>query len=966
MSVTSLSVRVALALSLGSLTPALLAQEQLTREISFVRALAKEMRFIELAKSQVDALASEYRGAGDQDKIAQLAVEVAYYGARAKNDRTQQRALFKEAVEKSKELIERSNDEEVRLNATSTLANASQDFGQFLIEELEIARSEDPEKVSEIAEETAQVLRAGIDACKKVKEALSSQRDDEQKEIDYYLMWMKQAVLTREQARADKENRSVLVERAIEELTELVLDAGEETAIGLRGLFEIAQCYEVAGEIDEAVTYYTDTIDQIITTLNDADEGKLSINGEMLGFLFDMMQEVYVRAGETMAKAGAEGTAELFASFRENVAKFGEEGLDVFEVVSPSYGHLMLLAEAKFNAETGEPDKVQAGLAMAKKINDEHPADYVGVKAKAVLRDILALQQDLVSGALLFEVGKGELQNKNYEAAIKQLRKALPAMNTEEQKQFGLESYKLLGRAYGLTDRNLEAIYALAEGLQRFGVKEENARTDEQKQMAEVSSDVADTLDRTITLHKRQTKEDAFFTSFWAQNVELAAEYSSGGMNKLAFKEGNKLFGDKQYAEAAAKYQAITPEFLYYEVAKVRQARALAATGDYAGSRKAIAEYRKYVDETELNARASGKQQVRKAALASAAFNDVQMAYYEARGNSDFNLERDLAKYPAAIEMIQKFMTNFASDGEEYVPVVLAYLGRLHVDTGKMADAEAAYAQLKGIDKPAAARLATEIFKTYQDQVELMTKELDKAIAENKPDNELGAIRADIVEERKRLTALGMDYIKNSPQPQLAILVATMQAYEQLKDWSKVDEVAKTTLKLYGDLTEDQPKRVVDQLVRPMVGEALLQQQRFQEAYDMLVAAEKANPTQWELKRQIARALGGWFEVNDLGVGITVPGLDRPVEAYMKYYGDREGSYRIWATRPEVKPYSLEWYRFMWESFWFAKRAGLKNGQYKETADKFYRKARSTDDFASLKRHGEEGLELYRYFQANR
>jgi hypothetical protein len=92
-----------LVLVLGSLAPALFAQQQrLDREIGFVRALAREMRFIELAKEEADRLASEFRGAGDQDKIAQLAVEVAYYGARSRGDRTQQRQLFKEAIGRSK------------------------------------------------------------------------------------------------------------------------------------------------------------------------------------------------------------------------------------------------------------------------------------------------------------------------------------------------------------------------------------------------------------------------------------------------------------------------------------------------------------------------------------------------------------------------------------------------------------------------------------------------------------------------------------------------------------------------------------------------------------------------------------------------------------------------------------------------------------------------------------------------
>ncbi|MFN3241164.1 MAG: hypothetical protein ACE37K_06585 [Planctomycetota bacterium] len=946
----------ALALAIGTLSPALLAQDQLGREINFVRALAKDMRFIELAKSEAERLATAFRGAGDQDKIAQLSVEVAYYGARSRSDRNQQRALFKETVDKSQDLIDRSTDADVKLQAQSTLANATQDFGQFLIEELDIARTESPERVAELQAEAIEVLKAGKAACKDVRAALESQRgDDPQKEIEFFLMWMKEAVLTREQAKADKENRNVLVDRAIEELEEMVLEAGEESALGLRGLFEIAQCYEVKGEMSEAIDWYSSTIESITTALSDHEKGELQLTGDMLNFLFGMMQEVYVRAGETMAREGAEGTEELFTNFRKHIAQFGEKGVDLFDVVSESYGHLMLLAESRWKAESGDPQKVQEALAMTQRINDKHPADYVGVKAKAVLADILALQKDLVSGSLLFEVGKGELQKKNYEAAVQNLRGAIAALTAEEKKTLGMEAHLMLGNAYRRTDRQLEAIIALVEGAKLYGDKADP-----------ISNDAGDAIDRAVSAHKRETKDDPFFASFWSEAINEAAKINTGGADKVAYKEGTKLFNERKWAEAAAEFAKVTSDYVYYEQAAVRVARAYASAGDFAKSREALAKYRQYVAGNELHARDTGKQQVRKAALASGAYNDVQIAYYEARGNDKFGIERDLSKYGAAVDAVNNFLSNFSADGDVYVPQVLAFLGRLHIDTGALDKAEQAYTQLKGKDGTRAARLATEIFKEYQNQVKGLVAELDKGIAAGKTDQQLADQNREIAEARRKLTALGTDYIKSSPEPQLAILVNTMLNWQQLEEWERVDEVAKKTLALYGDVSDEASKNVVDQLVRPMVGEALLQQRRFQEAYDMLIAAEKANPAQWELKRQIARALGGWFEFSKTGAAVREPGLDRPIEAYMKYYGDPEKSYRIWATRPDVKKFSLEWYRFMWESFWFAKQAGKKDSSYEDIADKFYRIARSTNDFATLLTYGAEGKKLHSYFQTNR
>ncbi|MEC8652429.1 MAG: hypothetical protein VXY92_07685, partial [Planctomycetota bacterium] len=422
----------------------------------------------------------------------------------------------------------------------------------------------------------------------------------------------------------------------------------------------------------------------------------------------------------------------------------------------------------------------------------------------------------------------------------------------------------------------------------------------------------------------------------------------------------------RKWIAAAQHFSKVRPYFVYTETAAVRVARASASAGEFAKSRAAIAAYRKFVAENELHARPTGNQQVRKAAMASGAYNDVQISYYEARGNKAFNLERDLTKYGAAVTAANNFLTNFAADGEVYVPQVLAFLGRLHIDTGALEQAEQAYTQLKGKDQARAARLATEVFQEFQNQVKGLVAERDKGIAEGKADAELAEQNSAIEAARRRLTALGTDYIKSSPKPQLAILVNTMLAWQKLSEWARVDEVAKQTLALYGEVSEEQSKRIVDQLVRPMVGEALLQQRRFQEAYDMLVAAEKANPTQWELKRQIARALGGWFEVSKTGNAVLEPGLDRPVEAYMKYYADRKNSYRLWAERPEVKKFSLEWYRFMWESYWFAKQAGKKDSKYAESAAKFFRIARSTNEFKTLLTYGAEGKTLHNYFMRNR
>ena len=78
-------------------------------------------------------------------------------------------------------------------------------------------------------------------------------------------------------------------------------------------------------------------------------------------------------------------------------------------------------------AESGDSDLVGQSLAQARMINDKHPNDIIGLKAKAVLKDILEIQSDMVDGALLYEVGKGDYQSREYELALMNFKRAYAA-----------------------------------------------------------------------------------------------------------------------------------------------------------------------------------------------------------------------------------------------------------------------------------------------------------------------------------------------------------------------------------------------------------------------------------------------------------------------------------------------------------------------------------------------------------
>ncbi|HZN39834.1 MAG TPA: hypothetical protein VFD82_13575 [Planctomycetota bacterium] len=921
------------------------AQTRLDREISFVRALARDMS-LELARSESDRLAAEFRSAGDQDKIALLAIEISYHGARTRSDRNQQRTLYREAIAGSKELIARSSDVAVQTAARTTLANASREFGQVLVEALDVARVESPERGKELEDEASLVFAAGIEACSKVMERLRPPRKDPQQETEYYLMWLRRGVLARERARAVVAERSVLLPKAIDDLTSLVLEAGEETAIGLRGMFEIAQCNEVAGKILDALRSYRTTIDQIATSLQAARTRELDLTQEMQRFLFEMMQEVYARAGQLMVHEGSAGTGELFAAFRANMKLFGEQDKDLFEVASEQHGHLVLLAESRFLAASGNQAKVSQALAMARRIHDRHRGDHVGEKARALLRGMIETHASLVSGGLLLELGKGALEHQDYELAVTDLRRCIAVLDDSEPAT-RLAAWQLLGAAHSASGRHREAMLALCEGLEQLGSSNQ-----------ERAGEAANELERAVANHKRQVGADPSFEPDHARAAALIARYSATGGSMQCWKTANALFNDGKFREAIAEYAKIESGFLHYEQARVLIARAWSATGDFDVARRTLAEYRAWVADNPLPASDTSRLQVRRAAAAEAAFAEVQMSYVEARGSAELQRKQDLTKYPAALENARAYIADAGKDGEANLATVLEYIGRLHADLAELDRAEEAWAQLKTKDAARASRLAACIFQEYQSQVKTLGVELDNVIANDQDEAAVDAATQALNAMRTRLVAIGSDYIASSPKPQLAILIATMQGYEALDNWPRVEEIARKTIDLHGAATN----RAIEQFVRPKIGEALLQQRHFQQAYDLLVEAERANPDNFEVKRLVCRALGGWFEFSKTGANTRVAGLDRPADAYRKYYTE----YRVWGDRPEVSMYSLAWYRFQWEAYWFARQAGLADSKFKEIADKFYRIARSTDDFAKLKTYGREGRLLFRFFQSNR
>jgi len=925
------------------------AQETaLDRDMRFVRGLAKDLGFIEVAQREVEGLHQDASSSSDQRAVSLLGIEVAMYGAKGYSDRVKQRALYEDALNQAREIIDQG-DEKTAQRARLILADATYEFGRFLVDELQLARDTDPARVPELEEAAAKAFRDGVEVCDRAMNQLAGEiEDDDEKRVEHGLTWMRKGILLREQARAVKADRAYLAQRARDTLEELIFEWGEESALGLRAMFEYSQVDEVTGDLRSATSYYKDTISGIQKTIKEQD-----LPPETVQFLLDMAQEVFA----ALMRAEFEGgdTEKVLATaqeFRAFLKENGEPGADILDIAHARHGHEAFLTEARAKAESGQTNLVSEAMEMAKVINDRHPNDVIGLMAKSVIEKVVEAQSGLVSGDVLFEIAKGEYQNKNYEPARNAIKRALTVMTEQEANALGMEAWYMMGTSFAIESRYLESVMAYNTGLTQFGPSGN-----------EWVERTTDRLDQASSQLKRQTKNDPALSDLHATTENLLREYAGAeSVDKLAWKDGNRLMASEEFSKAAESYAKITKSYLYYDLARARYAYALALAGKRDEARRVIDEFRAYLESPEgaipEDKDKAGKEQVRAQSIAELDYRGAFMDYREAVGSVP-GVEKDLARYPAIIDKFKAFLSNHSEAAPNFVPYALDAVGRMQAEIGQLDKAEEAYRRLQSSPDGVslAAKLSTVIFLAWKQELDNREKEYEAAARAGKTERELQPQRESVDAAHRKVLSLGREYARGAAEPQYGVLVHTLSSAKALGDWQQVEEVANKTIQVWGEHPDTKDK--VDAFVRPAVGEAALRKGEYQQAFDMLSAAEAANPRNYEIKRLICLSLGGWLEFDQRsGNPILINGLGEFDKAYDKWYGE----YKAYGERAGVERYSLEWFEFQWQAYYFASRAKSIDSKYGRFADTLLQKARSIDNWASLEAHGPRGQELKRMF----
>ncbi|MCA8944517.1 MAG: hypothetical protein KDB80_18290 [Planctomycetes bacterium] len=939
---------VLLATAIAAVAPSATAQDHLARDVEFVRNLATKLRFIDLAQAEAEALQKSHRDSADFKLVAQLGIEISLIGARAHPDREQRRTLFKEALEKSAEFIDRYNGERVADDARVTMVQACVRYGEFLLEEIEVARDEDPDQVPELEEKAAEIFRRGVDECDTFMKSNEDKiANDGVLESQYYFVWLNKAILQRENARAIKKDAKPLASLARETFENLILEIGEESLMGLRGWFEMSRVNEVLGDYEAAVSDFGDTIAGIQEVLT---SDQLELSQYVRDRLFELLQEAYDASANALFKDGKiEEVLELCRKYRQDLVELGsaDEGADPFEIASPTSGHGAFLIEARAMAESGDPEQMSAALALVQKINDAHPNDIIGIRAKSVLKDLTSRSTAVVSGSTLFEVAKGEYQQRNYEAAIAGFKRAYQAMDATERKENGLELWRYIGRSFGIEKRYAEATLAFARALEAHG--DDGGKVEA----------TAENLEQAFGWYYRsaQRDEDRAMRQLQTRVSSLITRFGGkSNQAKRRWKDATDALNRKKYDEAVEILSQVTPDSPYYEPAQARRISVLQELERYDEARKVIADYRTWLTTPAAELPADDKTGMaarRQQTIAAMAYFDAAIDYDQ---YCPLNGKKDPTKFPAIIDALNNFLDQHKQLGESYFPSAYYRLAFLHCELGDIEKAEEALRTLKK-DFPAhqlIPAVTTRIFVSHTDRVKALETEYEAMIKAGNAQNTRRAHEA-LQRARRAALALGLDYSSSDPDPNYSILASSLNLAEAVKDWPNVEKLANQIKERFGEDKKYQKK--IELYVQPSLCEALVRQKQFRRAEEVLKATIEANPGNYPLKRLLALTLGGWVEIDESLNPVVVSGLDRYEEAYLLMFQE----YQVY-VKAKIDKYSLDWYQQHWETYWFARNAAAKDTKFVRYSQVLFNQAKANEDFATLKSLGPEGDRIYQLF----
>ena len=927
------------------------SQDKFARELKFIKGLAKNWGFIALASEHLEELRKEAQAEpGSQRILAQVDAEILYHGAKRMRDLPKKQATLRKALESFDDYIAQYGDDAESAEVRATYAEACEFYGRFLSDSISIEK--DPDKKKILEDEALDIFIKGIKASNEAMAALEGKKDSSTKaKVAYYLSWMRKGTIQREWAKTIENDRKTKAEEAIETLEDLAMEAGEETALGMKAMLEGSVATWVLGNIEEATEMFVETNESIVERL--ADVGNpLPASTALL--LFRFLEQSYYNLTAIYLQSGQ--TDEIIAAIDKYLGekkKFGyETGL--------KHGDMLLLNGAEALFSTGETAKREEALDRARWIAKRHMADFVGLKAKNLIKEIISgASGATVSAEALFQAADGDYLAKKYEDAIRGFKRVLRNLTkAEDQKTYGLKAWAKIGNSFFLRKRYLEAFFAFKAGIEAYGA----GAPDRKK------TQVIDYMTRVARLKKRETAGDAAMAKL--VDIALAIQMRSGGSsaNQAFWNKAEGARQDQKFTDAVASYSRIKKDYFKYELARVRIGVCQYYMKENDAVKRTFDKYFTYIKDP-LNepegANRLAKTTSRLQAIAEARFYLGRIVVDASR------------KEPAKLKDV---VTQFRGFRKMYQTVPSLgiradfYLIRALVGLEKLEDAEAAYKSLRKdhAKNREVSMLAMELFGARQTLVKALKTEMiatkgdSKGAKTNKLKNRFR------VESAKAL-AFGKSYMDEMRVPNFEVLRMAASMAQDIEDWDLAALFLEKIVKVHG--TNEKYERRIDQFVKPEYAKILLEKHDWRQASALLQDAIAARPRSLPLKRLMARALGGWSELDDKGRLRVLPGRGKGAtkkgepDDYMAAYYLLFKDYSNY-IKAKYDKYTLPWYQFKFECMEMASKVARKgNSDFAGYAKIFYRQAASEDNFDTLKNLGKNNKQardlhlLFRLFK---
>ncbi len=909
-------------------SPAPAQKKAIKREIEFAKGLASEFGFVGLGNQVLeDLMKRKDLSPEDIDRINLEKCDLLIQAARAMPQVEKKVQYYEEATSKIEDVLARFKGKDIANQARMLYAKAALNYGRVIAALIEEAT--DPQKKEELRLKADKIYRGAIKACNDAKSALAeAKRTDPQARNAYYLAWMHLGELQKAWATVatNETQRKTRLEMAKDTLENFIYEVGDDTPAGSHCLILYAQCSEMEGNVEDALSDFAGTKDTIWDTLTNKDNPP---DPNVVPVLVTVMEEAYYNQIRLLNKL--QKTDEAIQAGEEMIARISQ-----LRDIKPSKpnGLLARLEYAKALVASGVPALSQKALKVCKDVADMAGTSYIRTEAQKLINDIIQnrTSQAALDPDLLYQAAEGSFRSGKPFEALANAKKTLRNLKTPDQKKkFGLKTYKLLGRILTDLGRHSDAAFAYGAGCRLFGNLDTGAK------YLNMVADMALRCQQVARFFRGRLPKDskAMVQPLMDYADGIVTHYAPGMGDLINLNAAKDLLSKKKFDQALAKLALIKQTSDYYEDALVTKAKIYMEKKDYASAKRILQDYlEKYIPAHQnLQGRAA---QTRSNMEPMAWYYLGLMAYKEAMGEAPPPGNKpDPSKWKDVLRIFERMPKAYAYNSS-FVELGWYYTGVAYTAMGELKKAQEAYKNLKAAKKNSKLipYLALDIFRAHLNRIRKYEKsrKLPKGTLEN---------------AYKEALAFADEYIKGNPLPQYAVLYESFNFALNLGDREKALKLYDLLEKFYGKNPKYTGK--ILKFVKPRVAEILQKMGDFNRAkpiVEELLAAYKKG--RWPLPVLWLGVFeyGGWLEVDGVRVK-EILGLNQPLKALEPPLELMPTLYRT-VQAPESK-FSLQWYAIVAEYTYLAYRAGLKDSKWFNEARTYLKVAASIDNFEGVK-----------------